>query len=109
MGVVMDREAARTVKPFPTLRTDVFPGLSLVVTIIRVDGTKRFRRRSSVSEIQFLWEVGERDAGCGVWMLVRVSARVHPVENEMRNDGTGGQFRVITAWFDEIFARVSKG
>jgi hypothetical protein len=41
MGVVMNREAARAVKPFPATVTDVFPCL-IVATILRVYGTSRF-------------------------------------------------------------------
>lgn len=53
MSVVMNREAAWAVEPFPATVTDVFPSLVVVRTILRVYGTRRFRRRRSVSGIRF--------------------------------------------------------
>ena len=51
MGVVMDRNAARAVKAFPASVTDVLPCF-IVVTILRVYGTSRFRRRRSASRVR---------------------------------------------------------
>ena len=45
MSVVMNREAAWAVEPFPAPVTNVFPSL-MVVIVLRVHGTGGFRRRS---------------------------------------------------------------
>ena len=50
MSVVMNREAAWAVKPFPADVTDVFARL-VIVTVLRVHGADRFRRRGSVPRI----------------------------------------------------------
>ena len=42
MSVVMNREAAWAVEPFPAVTTDMFPCLMIVVTVIHIYGTRCF-------------------------------------------------------------------
>ena len=101
----MNREAARTIKPFPTAVTDMFPCFGKrVMTVLRVcNGTGRLRRTRrrgtpGIEHTQFLSEErGEKHPGA------RVGRRIHSVENELGSDETRARFRSVVAWFYDIF------
>ena len=103
MSVVMNCEAARAVKPLPAVVTDMFPCL-VVVKIIRVYRTGRFRRRRSAPGIRFPSKTQGND-GCRRQMVFQVRAGVPSVKHELRGDGTGAHSEVVTLGFDEICKR----
>lgn len=86
MSVRMNREAAWTVKPFPTAATDMFPCF-IAVTALRVHRTGRFRRRRSVPGTRVPSKTHGKN-GCRRKMLLRVNEGVHSVENELWGNGT---------------------
>ena len=102
MGVVMDREAAWAVKPFPATMADVLP-CPMVVVVLRVHGTGRIRRRRSAPGTRPPLMTHGR-GGCRGWTLLRASVKVHSVEDELWGDGTRGHFLTVAARFDKVYA-----
>ena len=106
MSVVMDREAARPIEPFPTSVTDVLARL-IAVTFLRLYWAGFFRRRRPAPRIrswspQVLYVMRGGDNGC---RRPRERACVHSVENELGGDGPRVRSLIITAWSDEICKR----
>ena len=108
VGVVVNGEAAWAIKPLPTTVTDMFPGLGrMVIKVIGIHGSRSPRRRRPAFWVQLPLEVwNEKSAARGGRRRpLRVGTRAHSVEHELRSDEVGTRFRVVVAWFDEIFAR----
>lgn len=107
MDVVMDGEAAWSVKLFTAAVADVLPRLEIAVTDTRIYGTQgRFRRRILVFGIRIPSEACERDiVECRRRIVLQISAWVPFIQNKLRGDETGSHFRIITPRFQEIFGR----